>query len=206
MAANIDENPHATMIQTFFCTHVRNSKLINALSAKQQTAKWRTAQTWYDTGKSNECELYQPKKLSKILDKRAISTKTNMRMNILTSEIKMVKNPLKQLDGFDWTEDFDGIAKKDGKTIYINLKFVCGAGGAQTRSLLEVYHFIVCQINNIKKFNDNNAYFANILDGDESNKHSRKYINLINTLLPGDNHIFCGCMLEFQKYWKLINL
>ena len=205
MAANIDENVHATIIQTFFHTHVRNSKLINVLSAKRQTAKWRTAQIWYNTGKSNECEIYQLKKLSKILDKRAISTKTNLRMNILTYEIKMVKNPLKQLDGFDWTEDFDGIAKKDGKTIYINLKFVCGAGGAQTRSLREVYHFIICQINHIKKFNDKHTYFINILDGDESSKHMQKYINLINLLLPNNNHIFCGCMFEFQKYWILIN-
>ena len=31
-------------------------------------------------------------------------------------------NPLKYSDGFDWTEDFDGIQEKYGKTLYYNLK------------------------------------------------------------------------------------
>ena len=47
--------------------------------------------------------------------------------------------------------NFDAIAKKDNSIFYFNLKFICGAGGAQTRSLREVYHFIRCQISHIQK-------------------------------------------------------
>ena len=66
----------------------------------------------------------------------------------------------------DYTEDFDGVQTVNNKKIYINLKCIVGKGGAQTRSLREVYWFIDGQLNVLKNTNDD-VYFVNILDGDE---------------------------------------
>ena len=72
----------------------------------------------------------------------------------LKTDIIRISNSIDILNnknGFEFTEDFDGkvIMKTHNKiniTIYFNLKFCCDAGGAQTRTLREVYHFIKCQI------------------------------------------------------------
>lgn len=54
---------------------------------------------------------------------------------------------------------------KDTNKIYFNLKFVCDSGGAQTRTLREVYHFIESQMRYLINSNTDNVYFINILDG-----------------------------------------
>jgi hypothetical protein len=45
-------------------------------------------------------------------------------------------------DGYEYSENFDGLILKNNNKFYFNLKFVCGNGGAQTRTLREIYHFI----------------------------------------------------------------
>jgi hypothetical protein len=69
--------------------------------------------------------------------------KTNMRINLRTNTLCNVAHPNKQVDGFDYSEDFDGVQQVPGdKIVYINLKCIVGKGGSQTRSLREVYWFI----------------------------------------------------------------
>ena len=137
-----------------------------------QTKNWRKNQKWYNTGKSNECEKYQINLIETILN----------------------KNPLKFNNGFEWTENFDGYIKINNNNYYFNLKFVCDNGGMQTRTLREVYHFIIYQINYLTINNlNNNIYFNNY----------SKFIYLINKY--DDNikkFIFIGSLYEFQKYYN----
>lgn len=104
--------------------------LKDIVSSKEQTKEWRKSQTWYKTGKSNECEIYQRNNLEKFFKKPIL--KTNLRFNTRTNELKEISCPMKKADGFDYTEDFDGILKYSGgilketdRTLLFNLKFVC---------------------------------------------------------------------------------
>ena len=164
-----------------------------------QTKNWRLNQKWYKTGKSNECEIYQIKLLENIIKNKL--NKTDDRINIETNEIVNNKNPMINNDGYEWTENFDGKIIKNNKNIYFNLKFVCDRGGAQTRSLREVYHFIKYQLEYLIKFNNKNNYFINILDGDTSYNNIVKYYYLINKEKYKDikNNIFIGSIFDFQK-------
>ena len=71
-------------------------------------------------GKRNECEKYQKEHLIKNLKLNSLDT-TNIRLNINTFELKFNSSPMKENDGFEWTEDFDGHIKKDEREYYINL-------------------------------------------------------------------------------------
>ena len=90
---------------------------------------------------------------------------------------------------------------KDNNIYYFNLKFICDNGGAQTRTLREVYHFIKYQINYLLKFNSNNIYFINILNGDTCYKNMNKF----NYLLSKEEnkniikYLFIGSLYDFQK-------
>jgi len=108
-------------------------------------------------------------------------TKTNTRINLRTNTLKDISQPNTSVDGFDYSEDFDGRQLINENTIYIDLKCVVGKGGAQTRSLREVYWFIQGQLNVLKT--TKNVYFANILDGDESNSCMSKFEYIAS--LPG---------------------
>jgi hypothetical protein len=149
-------------------------KEIIIIPSSQQTKKWRNDCDWYRGGKHTECEKYQ---INTIKEKLKISQweKTNMRLNISTFELKNNSKPLVNNDGFEWTENFDGLLNKNSNQYYFNLKFVCDSGGAQNRSLREVYHFIKCQLEHLKKFKSKNIYFINILDGDTSHSFKDKY-------------------------------
>jgi hypothetical protein len=102
--------------------------------------------------------------------------KTNIRINLRNNTLKEICYPNKYSDGFDYSENFDGIQiisnPTTTKTIYINLKCVVGSGGSQTRSLREVYWFIEGQLNVLlnqsRSRSTNTIYFANILDGDQA--------------------------------------
>jgi hypothetical protein len=117
------------------------------------------------------------------------------------------RNPMTQLDGFDWTEDFDSVFKNSNKfdteiTYYVNLKMACDKGGAQTRSLREVSHFINAQYNILPTIQ--NTVFINILDGDASYTYSPLFgnIKIRYNNVPG---VFIGNMLEFQAWWSSID-
>lgn len=168
-------------------------------SSYYQTKKWRQNRKWYKNGKSNECEKYQIELIQKIIC--ANIDKTYDRINIETNKIINNRNPMTKNDGYEWTENFDGKVIKNNNTYYFNLKFVCDNGGAQTRTLREVYHFVKYQLEYLIKFNTSNIFFINILDGDTSYNNMKKF----NYLLNKEQHthilkyIFVGCLYDFQK-------
>ena len=90
-----------------------------------QTKDWRKQQSWYKGGKSNECEILQRMQIQQITGKEC--PKTTTRINKRTHEMQPLSNPLTRADGFDWTEDFDGMQKLDGNDgtthkMYYNFK------------------------------------------------------------------------------------
>jgi hypothetical protein len=115
--------------------------------SKNQTKEWRRSQVWYKTGKSNECEKYQKTNIESLTLKKL--NLTYDRINFENSTIIECRHPLKNKDGFEFTENFDGLQFINDKKLYYNLKFVCDSGGAQTRTLRETYHFIKNQIINL---------------------------------------------------------
>jgi hypothetical protein len=164
-----------------------------------QTKEWRKSKKWYITGKLNECEKFQINNIEKILKNKL--KKTFDRINIETIDIISKKNININDDGYEWTENFDGLIINNNDKYYFNLKFVCDIGGAQTRTLREVYHFIKYQMEYLIKLNTNNIYFINILDGDTCYKNMHKFNYLINkdhykSIL---NFVFIGSLYDFQK-------
>lgn len=179
---------------------VRRTLLIP--NASYQTKIWRKNQNWYKTGKSNECELYQITQIENITNQKLMKTLDRIHMRDLTITSK--KNPIKDDDGFEYSETFDGIQKNNSNIAYFNLKFICNAGGAQTRSLREVYHFIESQLKLLSKSSSEHIKFINILDGDTCHKSMNKF----NYLLNRDEYhnikkyIFVGDLNAFQKLYK----
>ena len=112
------------------------------------------------------------------------------RFNITDFTLNQVKYPNKNIDGYEYTEDIDLYQKINEKELYYNLKMVCNKGGSQTRTLREVYQFMICQLEFLLKNDDPNLYFINILDGDEAYCNRMKFyflkkkinINLLNTI------------------------
>jgi hypothetical protein len=188
---------------------IENNSLIETIvKSSLQTKNWRKLQSWYINGKKNECEKYQRTIIETII--KIPCKKSNDRIYMKTYEIVSVKNPLKQPDGFEYTEDFDGKISINNNTIYFNLKFVCDSGGAQTRSLREVYHFIKSMIFYLQKHKQSNTYFINILDGNFCNSHSDKY-KYLEELFKDDielikKYVFIGDLHMFQTWWKTIKL
>ena len=165
--------------------------------SKFQTKKWRKLQGWYHNGKHNECEIYQRNIIEKITNRKCI--KTNIRLNLEIFKMRKLSYPLVRKDGFEWTEDFDGIQIIHGYTLYYNMKMICDKGGAQTRSLREVYHFIKTQYNYLLQNDKERVYFINILDGDESYRHftkfkylthKKRYANIRDSIFVGDLYHF----------------
>jgi hypothetical protein len=171
-----------------------------------QTKEWRKARTWYKNGKANECEKYQIDLIEKITE--TILNKTPDRINMETYEIISNKYPMKNSDGYEYSENFDGLLIKNTNKYYFNLKFVCDKGGAQTRTLREVYHFIKCQMEYLIKFNTNanKTYFINILDGDECYHNMEKFLYLLNKEIYTQikKYVFIGSLYDFQKKMKVL--
>lgn len=160
----------------------------------EQTKSWRQNQAWYRGGKHNECEKFQRKVIEYITGYDC--GKTNLRIKEDANKLVNIVKPYKQDNGFEYTENFDGIQTIGEKQLLYNLKFVCDSGGAQTRSLKLVYYFIKAQ-NSIIQSNPD-IFFANILDGDESFKAMNKF----NYIKRHDN-IFCGDMKEFEVWFRI---
>jgi hypothetical protein len=115
--------------------------------------------------------------LQKILEYTGVEVlKTNVRINLRLSPpiLEDISRPYTHVNGFDYSENFDGVQNINGKKIYINLKSIVGHGGAQTRSLKEVYWFIKGQLGVLPSIE--NVFFANVLDGDEAT-NALKYFN-----------------------------
>ncbi len=106
--------------------------------------------------------------------------KTNVRINLRTNSLEEKTRPNKDTNGFDYTENFDGMQKIENKLIYVNMKCIVGNGGSQTRSLREVYWFVEGQLNFLLNSKGNDTiYFANILDGDFCGEHMDKFHYLL---------------------------
>tara|TARA_B100001093_G_scaffold2607_2_gene2663 strand:- start:3636 stop:4220 length:585 start_codon:yes stop_codon:yes gene_type:complete len=175
--------------------------------SKFQTRVWRQNQVWYKDGKQNECEKYQKKLIEKITKDEFV--KSSKRINSYTKQLCNVNFPLKNKDGFEWTENFDGYLKNNKDDYYFNLKIICNSGGAQIRYMRNVYYFTSNQLQHLSKYENlnKNVYFINILDGDQCYKHIDKFNFLINKpeFKSVKENIFVGDMSEFQEYWHKYN-
>lgn len=186
---------------------VKNSTKQDFVPGALQTKDWRTSQQWYIDGRHNECELFQRTQVETIVKQRCI--KTDMRFNTDTYELRTKLRPLDDINGFEWTEDFDGLSIVGNKKFYFNLKFICDAGGAQTRSLREVYHYVNCQLQffdhpqSEETHDATNIYFINILDGNTCAKHMEKFHYLIKkekySIQSGN--VFVGDMYTFNEWF-----
>ena len=128
--------------------------------------------------------------------------KTNTRIHLRTFQLVDIAHPNTFPYGFEYSEDFDGIQRILENTVYINLKCIVGKGGAQTRSLREVYWFVEGQLHALK--NLSNTYFANILDGDEAHHSFSKFEYLLS--LPDfqdvRQHVYVG---DLHGYFQWIS-
>lgn len=131
--------------------------------------------------------------------------KTNIRINLRTNLLENLKTPYIKENGFDYSEDFDGIQIMKNKTFYINLKCIVGKGGMQTRSLKEVYWFISGQLNVLCQ--TENIYFVNILDGNEAHSCMSKYNYIVNLpeFLNIKNKIYIGDLKDYIEWFKKVN-
>jgi hypothetical protein len=131
--------------------------------------------------------------------------KTNIRLNLRTFELVNLIHPNININGFDFSENFDGCQEFNNFKIYINLKCIVGKGGSQTRSLREVYWFIQGQLNYLNNNSNDNIYFANILDGDEANYNMPKFNYLLSLSIYDKirKKIYIG---ELKNYFNWLNL
>lgn len=172
------------------------------VSCSKQTKEWRLKQKGYGNGKNNWCEKNQVIIFNKIIENK-INTKSSLRINFEKNEIEKIRNPLYKENGFEYSEDFDGFIKIKNKNILINFKMCIGSGGAQTRTLREVYHFIKYQICLIKKNKYNDYIFINILDGDQFNKHIKKFLYLTKNLNEKEKKkIYIGDLYNFKNVYN----
>lgn len=180
------------------CKKILNNDIIKS---KYQTKDWRKKQKWYINGKQNECEKYQIYILEMIFNNKI--NKTYDRIYYTDKIIISNKNPYIMDNGFEFSENFDGKILINKNIIYINLKFICDSGGAQTRSLILVYNFIKYQLKYLYKNNYTNIYFLNILDGDCSNKNINKLKYLFNNVKykEYEKYIFIGDTYNFYYYY-----
>lgn len=168
-------------------------------SGKYQTKNWRKKQKWYKGGKCTECEKHQLNIIESITDQKIF--KTYARINIDNYKLIEIRNPMTKSDGFEYTENFDGYFLLRNKiNVFINLKFICDQGGAQTRSLREVYHFIKAQYMFLRK-NTGKHVFINILDGDCSHKYMDKFRHLEQIHKKYARYCFVGDMRQFQDFY-----
>ena len=171
-------------------------------SSYYQTKLWRKNRSWYKNGKHLECEKYQINLIKRIIKQDDIKlVKTNFRLNILTKELIDIKYPLKEINGFEFTENFDRSIQINNITYYFNLKFICDNGGFQIRSCREIFHFINTQFEYLDQNLDNKIYFINILDGDTCYNFMSKFTYLRSKYSKIINTVFIGDMHQFQIFW-----
>ena len=144
-------------------------------------------------------EIYQRKT---VLSNTNISCdKTNMRINLRNNTMENLSRPNMFNNGFDYTENFDGLQVLENSKIYLNFKSVSGVGGHQTRTLRETYHFINGQINILKSYS--NTYFANILDGDYAHSCMEKLkFSTLNETEDIKSRIYIGDLKDYILWFN----
>ena len=181
------------------------------ISSEFQTKAWRTAQKWYQGGKKNECDIFQRHILEDVLGFKV--NKTNTRINMVDYSLVNKCRPLTESGGFNYTEDFDGIWKAMGHVFYGNFKFICEAGGSQTRTMRETHHFLMSQHKYLLHNPDNNIYFVNILDGNQGYKYTYNNFeegkaSLFDIQLEEVfiDRVYIGDMKNFWSWYNKLNL
>jgi hypothetical protein len=130
---------------------------------------------------------------------------TNVRINWRKNELVECAQPMRNEDGFDYTEDFDGVQTFSSVKVWVNLKSVVGSGGSQTRTLRdECYRFVNAQLDYLVKSNRVDSYFANIFDGDQAAKAMDKFRYLLglNEYTRVRDYIYCG---DLKGYFAWIH-
>jgi hypothetical protein len=193
----------AIIIQKYVKIYILKNKCTRS---ELQTKEWRQSKSWYIDGKRNECEIYQREIVEGITGQEC--PKTKERINIEKNDIISEPKPMTREDAFDWTEDFDGKQHIDGYNLYYNLKMVIGSGGAQTRSLREVAHFIKAQLDYNIAHITNISYFINILDGDQSYKLDTQFYYILNKKKYKyvKNFVYIGDIHGFIDWFNQLNL
>lgn len=129
---------------------------------------------------------------------------TNTRINWRKNEMIESAQPMRNNDGFDFTENFDGKQEFPLKTVWVNLKSVVGKGGSQTRTLRdECYSFINHQLNYLLKSKKTDTYFANIFDGDEAAAKMKMfhYLTALPEFVNVKKYVYVG---DLKSYFSWI--
>jgi hypothetical protein len=165
---------------------------IPLIEGKMMNKQMRTTIFGNVSGGSDSMKLENYQRYHIVNGTGAGCTRTNMRIDLRDGTlVNMTRLPKKEK--FEYTENFDGIQLLNGKTIYINMKFVSGEGGAQTRTIQNVYSFVKGQLASLLKGND--VYFANVLDGDKADKSmvcfeyllsQKEFSSITNRVYVGD--------------------
>lgn len=184
------------LIQTLFTANFLSKKL-HIIPSQYQSKEWRLSRDWYKNG--FDCEKYQRNLIENIIEKPCL--KTQDRINLRNYNLKHLKVFKYDLNGLDWSENFDGKVNINNNIYYFNFKMICSEGGSQNRSCRENYWFINSQINYLETNNINNIYFLNILDGDINYKNLLKYKNLSDLYLNKKKNLYIGDLFSFNDWW-----
>tara|TARA_B100001059_G_C17720355_1_gene520349 strand:+ start:162 stop:734 length:573 start_codon:yes stop_codon:yes gene_type:complete len=182
---------------------------LNIISSQYQNKEWRLSNICNNKGqKDSSCEKYQREQVE-IITKNKCNKTNGLRLNWRKNILDYNKNPMTInkkiiIDGLDWTEDFDGIQEYNDFTLLYNFKFVSGSGGAQTRTIREVSHFIESQLKYLNANLNTKYIFINILDGNVSHERRGHFDYILNM----DEYINCknNCKIfdcyEFNNYFN----
>jgi len=135
---------------------------------------------------------------------QCVPKSNNLRLHMVNWTMQNLPYILNQPDAFLWSEDFDGMFTKNGYTYLVNFKMVNARGGAQTRTMRELYHFIGTQLNYVQT-NPNSQYrFLNILDGDVIVALMSHYHALVNQFPPNvQKSVYVGDSYTLNAQWPL---
>ena len=132
--------------------------------------------------------------------------KTQTRINKRTNEMMENAQPMRNENGFDFTENFDGKQLFTTNTVWINLKSVVGSGGSQTRTLRdECYPFVAAQLDYLLKSNKTDCFFANIFDGDEASSKMKMFHYLLELpeFITVKKYVYVG---DLKDYFEWLNV
>ncbi len=154
---------------------------------------------------STEPEQFQRRKIAE--GTGYACPKTNTRIHLRQHHLREVPFPNKKPDGFDYSEDFDGVQVVGPTHIYVNLKCIVGKGGSQTRSLREVYWFVEGQLHVLQSLlpaERSTTFFANILDGDEAHAVLEKfrYLLALPTFADVRSHVYVGDLKGYFSWFQ----
>ena len=105
---------------------------------------------------------------------------TQTRINWRKNEMIKKPQPMRNEDGFDYTENFDGKQVFGEIEVWVNMKSVVGGGGSQSRALRDqCYPFVKAQLEFLLKLRKIDCFFANIFDGDYASSMMKMFHYLL---------------------------